>query len=240
MQWPHGAKCPPERTGGYPPAPAWDILCAGGWYERDCCVLRRGVFVGSDGRFATQLAGTTVSFSGLQAPMIYTSGMQVSAVVPYGITGGTTQVTVTYQGQTTAVFWVPIATSAPGIFTSDSSGKGHAAAINQDYSFNAVGSPAKVGDVIVLYATGEGQTAPGGVDGKLATSPLPKPVLPVSVTIGGQPAQLQYFGGAPGEIAGVMQINAIIPSGIQIRGMVPILLQVGNVTSQADVTIAVR
>jgi uncharacterized protein (TIGR03437 family) len=78
------------------------------------------------------------------------------------------------------------------------------------------------------------------VDGKLATSPLPKPVLPVSVTIGGQPAQLQYFGGAPGEIAGVMQINAIIPSGIQIRGMVPILLRVGNVTSQADVTIAVR
>jgi uncharacterized protein (TIGR03437 family) len=58
--------------------------------------------------------------------MIYTSGMQVSAVVPYGITGGTTQVTVTYQGQTTAVFWVPIATSTPVIFTSDSSGKGQA------------------------------------------------------------------------------------------------------------------
>jgi uncharacterized protein (TIGR03437 family) len=114
------------------------------------------------------------------------------------------------------------------------------AAINQDSSVNTPGSPAKVGDVIVLFATGEGQTTPGGVDGKLAISPLPKPILPVSVTIGGQPVQLQYFGGAPGEIAGVMQINALIPSGIQIGNAVPVVLQVGNATSQAGVTIAVH
>jgi uncharacterized protein (TIGR03437 family) len=68
----------------------------------------------------------------------------------------------------------------------------------------------------------------------------PLPNLPVSVTIGGQLTQLQYFGGPPGEIAGVMQINAVIPSGIQTGNAVPVVLQVGNVTRQAGVTIAVR
>jgi trimeric autotransporter adhesin len=196
--------------------------------------------IGDNGLFGTQLSGTTVSFSGLPGPMIYTLATQVSAVVPYGIGGTTAQVTVTYQGQTTAAFSVPIASSVPGIFTSDSSGKGQAAALNQDNSLNTPGTPAKVGDVIVLFATGEGQTTAGGVDGKPATVPLPKPNLPVSVTIGGQPAQLQYFGGAPGEIAGLMQINAVVPNGIQTGNAVPVMLKVGDASSQPGVTIAVR
>jgi uncharacterized protein (TIGR03437 family) len=56
------------------------------------------------------------------------------------------------------------------------------------------------------YATGEGQTAPGGVDGKLSSTSI-LPVLPVSVTVGGIPATVQYAGGAPGEVAGLMQVN---------------------------------
>src|ERR1017187_7614785 len=63
--------------------------------------------VGSDGRFGTQLAGTSVSFNGIPAPMIYTSAAQVAAVVPYGITGNTAQVTLTFQGQPTGGFSVP-------------------------------------------------------------------------------------------------------------------------------------
>jgi uncharacterized protein (TIGR03437 family) len=196
--------------------------------------------VGADGRFGTQLAGTTVSFNGIPAPMIYTSATQVAAVVPYGVSGGTAQVTVTYQGQPSIPVSVPIASSAPGLFTSDGTGKGQAAAINQDNSLNTLGTPAKVGDVIVLFATGEGQTTPGGVDSKPATAPLPHPNLPVSVTIGGQNAQVLYAGGAPGEIAGLMQINAVIASGIQTGSAVPVVVQVGNVSSQPGVTIAVR
>jgi uncharacterized protein (TIGR03437 family) len=122
----------------------------------------------------------------------------------------------------------------------DGTGKGQAAAVNQDNSLNTGGTPAKVGDVIVLFATGEGQTAPGGVDGKPATVPLPHPNLSVSVTIGGQNALIQYAGGAPGEIAGLMQINAVVPSGIQTNSTVPVAVQVGNVPSQPGVTIAVR
>jgi len=62
---------------------------------------------------------------------------------------------------------------------------------------------------------GEGQTSPAGVDGQAAQIPLPHPLAPVAVTIGGTTVIPQYAGGAPGEVAGVMQINVQIPRGIQ-------------------------
>jgi uncharacterized protein (TIGR03437 family) len=52
--------------------------------------------------------------------------------------------------------------------------------------------------------------------------------------------QLQYAGGAPGEIAGLMQINAVIPQDIQTGNAVPVLVTVGSGISQLGVTIAVR
>jgi hypothetical protein len=40
---------------------------------------------GSDGRYSDQLAGTTVQFNGVPAPLIYTWATQVAVVVPYSI-----------------------------------------------------------------------------------------------------------------------------------------------------------
>jgi uncharacterized protein (TIGR03437 family) len=188
-----------------------------------------------------QVANTSVSFNGIAAPMIYASTGQTAAVVPYGITGATAQVTVTYQGQTSAALSVPIAASAPGIFTFDSSGHGPAAAINQDgITVNTAETPARIGDIISLYATGEGQTTPGGVDGKAASLPYPYPNLPVTVTVGGQNAPVKYAGGAPGMVAGLMQVNVQIPGGIQTGNAVPAVLKVGNALSRGSVTVAVQ
>jgi uncharacterized protein (TIGR03437 family) len=203
--------------------------------------------VGSDGLFDTQLAGTSVSFNGIPAPMIYTLATQVAAIVPYEVTGeggptpngpegGQVAVTVTYQGQTSATveeFSTLILPIAPGLFTLDSTGQGQAAAINQDgVTVNTAATPAKVGDIISLYATGEGQTTPAGVDGKPATPPYPAPNSSVSVIIGGMPAQVLYAGGAPGEVAGLMQVNVQIPSGIQTGNAVPVVLQIVSPYSQ--------
>ncbi len=131
----------------------------------------------------------------------------------------------------------PVAPSSPGLFTADSTGHGQAAALNQDGTANSATNPAHVGDVIVLYATGEGQTSPAGIDGQPASAPAP--VLPLKVTIGGLPAEVQYKGGVPGFVAGVMQVNAKIPSGVSPGTAVPVLLQVGSTTSQSGATIAV-
>jgi uncharacterized protein (TIGR03437 family) len=196
---------------------------------------------GGDGYYGTQLANTSVSFNGIAAPMIYTGATQVAAIVPYGITGSAAQVTVTYQGQTSAAATVSIASSAPGVFTYDHSGQGPAAAINQDgVTVNTAATPTKIGDIISLYATGEGQTTPAGVDGKPASAPYPQPNLTVTATVGGLNAPVIYAGGAPGEVAGLMQVNVQIPAGIQTGNAVPVLLRVGNVFSQAGVTVAVQ
>jgi uncharacterized protein (TIGR03437 family) len=195
---------------------------------------------GSNGSYGTQLANTSVSFNGIAAPMIYSWATQVAAIVPYGITGNTAQVTVTYQGQTSAAATVSMAPSAPGVFSLDSTGQGQAAAINQDgVTVNGAATPAKIGDYISLYATGEGQTTPAGVDGKPASAPYPKPNLPVTVTVGGQNVPAQYAGGAPGLVAGLMQVNVRIPAGIAVGNAVPVVLRVGGAVGQSGVTISV-
>jgi uncharacterized protein (TIGR03437 family) len=45
----------------------------------------------------------------------------------------------------------------------------------------------------------------------------------VSVTVGGIPATIQYAGGAPGQVAGLMQVNVQIPGGVQPGGYVPVV-----------------
>jgi uncharacterized protein (TIGR03437 family) len=78
------------------------------------------------------------------------------------------------------------------------------------------------------------------VDGKPASVPYPHPNLPVTATVGGQNATVIYAGGAPGEVAGLMQTNVQIPAGIATGNSVPVVLRVGSASSQSGVTIAVR
>ena len=58
------------------------------------------------------------------------------------------------------------------------------------------------------------------------------------MTIGGVAAEVRYAGGAPGQIAGVMQVNVVVPGGLS--GVVPVVITVGGVASQAGVTVVVR
>jgi uncharacterized protein (TIGR03437 family) len=71
-------------------------------------------------------------------------------------------------------------------------------------------------------------------------APLPLPVADVKVTIGGQNATVNFAGGAPGLVAGVLQVNAQIPAGISAGNAVPVVVQVGTSNSQPGVTIAVN
>jgi uncharacterized protein (TIGR03437 family) len=192
------------------------------------------------GRIPIQLGGTQVFFNGTPGPILYASAGQVSAVAPYGISGDSVQVTVTYQGQTTPALTVPVAASAPAIFSLDASGSGQARALNSDGSANSASNPAIPGNTITFYATGEGQTSPTGVDGQLDGANPPQPVLPVSVTIGGLAASVQYAGGVQGQVAGLMMVRVVVPGGLGPGTAVPIQLQVGGAASPATVTIAIN
>jgi uncharacterized protein (TIGR03437 family) len=133
---------------------------------------------------------------------------------------------------------VQVADTMPVIFTMNSSGTGPGAILNQDYSLNSASNPSPRGSVVIIYATGEGQTDPPGVDGLITSGTLRKPELAVFVTIGGQPADVLYAGSAPGLITGVLQVNVRVP--VVVSGTVPIVLTIGKASSQLGVTIAVQ
>jgi uncharacterized protein (TIGR03437 family) len=186
----------------------------------------------SNGFFGTQLAGTTVTINGVAAPVYYASATQVNAIVPYATSGTTASVVVSYQSGTSSAFSAQIAAASPGFFSYNATGAGQAAAINVvDGSLNTAANPVKIGQYISFYLTGEGQTTPAGVDGKLATLPLPTPNLPVSATVGGLPAIVQYKGAVYGAVAGLMQVNVQIPAGVTPGGYVPVVLTVGNAST---------
>ncbi len=195
----------------------------------------------SDGLVENFVGGTRVLFNGAAAPLLYVQANQVSAIVPYAVAGvASAQFQVEYQGTKSDAVSVPVASSAPGIFTYNASGKGPGAILNQDLTLNSASNPVPTGSIVVLFATGEGQTDPPGQDGALALLILPQPRLPVSVSIGGIPADVLYAGAAPYFVAGLLQVNARIPSGVAAGSAVPVLLTIGNATSQAGVTLAVK
>ncbi|MGD0869192.1 MAG: IPT/TIG domain-containing protein [Bryobacteraceae bacterium] len=196
---------------------------------------------GTNGQLPTSLAGTTVYFGNYAAPLLYASANQISAIVPYEVSGSQAQVFVKYNGDLSATFPVSLATAAPALFTADASGKGQAAAINIQngaYAYNNAAHPLNAGDYVELFLTGTGQTNPPSVDGQLTPDANELVAANVTVTIGGRTFTPVYAGGAPGIVAGLTQVNAQIPSGLT-AGAVPVSVQVGSVVTQPGVTIAV-
>ncbi len=196
--------------------------------------------------FGSQLANepveTRIFFNNqtVRAVVLAATPQQINFIVPYSVADRTSvQMEVRYQNRQTFLGQVNIAPASPGIFTLDRSGRGGGAILNQDSSVNTPQNPAARGSIVQIFATGEGQTDPGGQDGRDNTVPAPVPRLPVRVTIGGLEAQLFYSGGAPGLVAGVLQVNARVPEGLN-AGNQPVMIYVGNWPSQEGVTVAVR
>lgn len=186
-------------------------------------------------------ATVQLAFEGLPAPVLYAGPNQINAVVPYGVSGkDSAHLQLTTGGQDIAEFDLPVVGGAPGIFTLDASGIGPGAILNQDLTANTPSNPAMRGSFITLFAHGAGQTDPPGVDGQIPADILPKPILPVSVKIAGLDAPVQYEGAAPGMIAGVLQVNCVVPPGAPSGYSVPIVLAVGQTASQNGVTLAIK
>ncbi len=193
--------------------------------------------------FGTTLGGVQVLFGTAAAPLLYVSAGQINAVVPYSVTGSTVAVTVSYNNAISPALTVTVQTTTPGIFSYDRSGSGPGAILNQDYSVNSAARPAAAGSVVAIYCTGAGVTVPPSTDGALATLTPPFPALaaqPVTVTIGGLSAEVVYSGVAPGAINGLTQIDAIVPGGLKSGSSVPVVVAIGGVSSQGNLSMAVQ
>jgi len=204
-----------------------------------------GLALDGAGNVATSLGGVQVLFDGMPSPLVYVSKTQIAVVAPYELAGRQdTTVQVSWSGQRSNGITIPVATTAPGIFTANSSGTGPGAIAHVNGSINSPANPAAPGDTVAVHVTGEGQTSPKGVTGKVTTvsdvPPLtPSPVLAVAVLIDGRPARFIFAGEAPGFVSGVMQLNVQIPANARTTDL-PITVSVGGNSSQPGVTVSVK
>lgn len=206
-----------------------------------------GLQLDQNGKVATSLGGVQVHFLPIDvyAPLTFVNSGQINAAVPYELAGLTNvKMQIQYLGQASDPFDLQVASSAPGIFTPNGTGTGQGAILNHDGTVNGPTQPEPRGGVVVLYLTGEGQTVPAGVSGKVTTvSPTPPltptPMALVAVLINGQAASVAFAGQAPGLISGVLQLNVQIPTTIS-PGTVPIQVSVGGISTPNTVTVSVQ
>jgi uncharacterized protein (TIGR03437 family) len=172
----------------------------------------------ASGRLPFVLANTVVFFDNVPAPLLSIDQSSIMCFVPFEVVS-TSRITVSSNGQVSNAVKTGIVTSAPQVLT----------ITNQDGSMNSSSHPAQIGSVIALYVSGLGQTNPPGDDGLINATPLPVPLVPVTVFFPGISVTPQFVGAAPGMIAGITQVNVEIPSGTLVSGSVmPLTLLLNN------------
>ena len=170
--------------------------------------------------FPYSAEGVTAAVNGLAAPILYVSPTQLNIQVPYAVGAGPGVVGINNNGQI-AGFPIQIAPTAPGIF-SDALGNA------------APNASAQPGATATIFLTGAGEVSPA-LKTAFAPSPLippasqPKPLQPVSVTVGNVPAFVLLEGLATGLI-GTAEVDFIVPPTVP-AGVQPVVVTIGGVSS---------
>ncbi|HKE29083.1 MAG TPA: hypothetical protein VKB88_42325 [Bryobacteraceae bacterium] len=188
---------------------------------------------------AVTVGGTTVN-----APMYYTSGGQVAALLPSNTPTGTGTITVTYNGQTSAKAPIIVVANNLGVFTIDSSGAGPGIVTYPDYSLvsplkaancggpNTTCGAANPGDTLILWATGLGPV--NGNDASGAGLGQNMPNVPLTLWLGSVQAPVVYQGRS-GCCVGEDQIVFTVPNNVPVGCAVPLVAQIGNQVSNTTV-----
>jgi uncharacterized protein (TIGR03437 family) len=189
-----------------------------------------------------QLNGAQVLLGNQPLPILYTSTGQLNVQVPYTVPVNTQyQMTVQHGNTLSVPQQLVVAEAQPGIFTVNQQGTGQGSIVRSDQvTLAQAGTPASIGETVVIYCTGLGAVTPAVKEGTQAptTAPLSMTVNPVTVTIGGKTAPVAFAGLTPG-YAGLYQVNAVVPAGIPTGDTVPVVVNAAGQTSPA-VTMAVR
>lgn len=161
-------------------------------------------------RLATEVERTAVLFDGAPGPILYADHSQINTIVPSHLQGkASISVQVVRFGLPSARAVVDAVPHAPGLFQYEAHGKFYAAALTPEGAIQGPGQPLRRNAPAVFYATGLG--LPVGMPAEaVAARPLEVPSRPL-VTIGGRPAQILYAGAAPGQVAGLIQLNVVVP-----------------------------
>lgn len=155
------------------------------------------------GTLATSLAGTSVMFDNAAAPLLSVQSERIVCLVPFEVANSQNSSPVmqvlSNNAKSNAIRLGATVSAVEVLAVANSSG-----------SVNSAANPASPGSVVTVYAAGFGQTKPAGVDGQINGSGS-LVVTPIGVNIGNQNAQILYAGPAPGQVAGITQINFVVP-----------------------------
>ncbi|MEO5925665.1 MAG: hypothetical protein ABIR70_17715 [Bryobacteraceae bacterium] len=165
--------------------------------------------------FPATLGNVSATVNGKTAPIYLVSPTQISLVVPYSSTGNTATIIVTSNGVASNTVEVPMAATAPGIFSLTQNGLGDGAVLHANYSVVNADSPALPGEIVQVFLSGMGGVTPSVADGAAAPGTTPFAVVnaPTAVTIGGQNAQI-FFNGLTPLLASLYQLNVRIPTNL--------------------------
>ena len=191
-------------------------------------------------------AAVNVLVNGSPVPKIFDSGSSVSFQVPFNISGSTAtvQVTSTLSGTllSSAIVTVPVAPTAPGIYTANGMGSGTGYYLDSSGLIPEYSQAVQTGDTIVLFATGFGVTNPAVATGSLGPTPGAAAVAQVTMTINNQPVTPSFAGLEPGSVSGATvgydQVVFTVPSTLtvptgQTQASFPVVITVGGVVSQS-------
>jgi uncharacterized protein (TIGR03437 family) len=182
----------------------------------------------------TTLADIQVTVNGTPAPLYFVSPGQINFIMPWNApTTGTADVQVlkVSTGQLLAASPVPMNVASPAIFVMGPAGVGLqlAAVVNQDNTVNSATNPAKVGEYIAIYATGQGLVPSPPLDGDIPRNGLvyspgnPRVFVGSDYTdqvilLGDEPRSIPgvdvnfvSFSGLSPNIPGIWQVNVRIP-----------------------------
>jgi uncharacterized protein (TIGR03437 family) len=186
---------------------------------------------GYDGSALDSMAGVSVTFNGIPAPLVFVSARQINAQVPWQISGDA-NVVVDVNGAPTAAFRLATAPIAPGVFNA----AGQAFAFNSDGTIAGPSHPAAAGDTLTVLANGLGPVTPSIADGAVSSDALRK-TGPTPVFIGGIECHVLFAGLSSAQV-GVNLLKVVVPAGV--HGVVPLEINAGGIVSAATVTIAVQ
>lgn len=168
--------------------------------------------------------GVRVIIEGRSVPVLSFSNSQINIYLPVDVSTGANSVLVIVDGYVTAADDASISVAHPGLFTYTQNGAGEAIALlvsanrytRNPFPSTVDGQPS----VIALFGTGWRNS------------------LPLTVTIGGQAASVQYAGKSGG-FNGLDQINVTIPP--NIHGAANVVVKTANgSTSRSDALITVQ
>jgi uncharacterized protein (TIGR03437 family) len=178
------------------------------------------------------LNGTAVTINGRAAPLVFVSSTLINAQAPFETNLGTATLSIQAGTVTSIPVTFEVTATAPGVLTAP--GSDHVMAQNNPGGeLNSPDSPARPGQYVTAYLTGQGV-----VDNPVATgaaspaSPVSVPMAPIQVRVGGKEALIAFAGLAPG-LVGLLQIDIVVPD--IAAGEQPLDVTIGGVSANTTV-----